>query len=228
VVSPDSKQLYAVSANGVTHLTLGSSGAMTFANCVGGLSPCAAPSASGALADLDAVAISPDGKQLYTGQASGSSGNVSHLTLDSSGKPSFVSCVGVYPASCTHTTSGPLEYVDAVKLSPNGEHLYAGGVTYGDLDNFKVASSASIPPPNTTITRVVIVAGQRKATFDFKGSGGVGAVHFQCKLDSGAWKSCSSPKTYTGLAHGGHTFQVRAIDSRGEADPTPAKHSFTI
>jgi DNA-binding beta-propeller fold protein YncE len=228
VVSPDSKQLYAVSANGVTHLTLGSSGAMTFASCVGGVSPCTAPSISGALADLDAVAVSPDGKQLYTGQASNGSGNVSHLTLDSSGTPKFASCVGVTPAGCTHTSSGTLEYVDGVTLSPDGKHLYAAGVTFGDLDNFTVTPSASIPPPNTTLTSVVIVKGHRKATFDFKGSGGVGALHFQCKLDSGGWQTCASPKTYTGLAHGSHTFQVRAIDSRGRADPTPAKHSFTI
>jgi hypothetical protein len=86
----------------------------------------------------------------------------------------------------------------------------------------------AVPPPNTTITHFVISSSEHKATFDFKGSGGVGTLRFQCKLDSGAWKTCASPTTYTGLARGKHTFQVRAIDSRGDADRTPAMHTFAI
>jgi Glycine rich protein/Divergent InlB B-repeat domain len=85
-----------------------------------------------------------------------------------------------------------------------------------------------VPPPNTTVTGVNVRGAKHKATFDFNGSGGVGALRFQCKLDSGSWKSCSSPKTYAGLAPRSHTFRVRAIDARGKADPAPAKVSFTI
>lgn len=85
-----------------------------------------------------------------------------------------------------------------------------------------------VPPPKTTIAGHSVSSAKRRATFDFRGSGGVGTLRFQCKLDSGNWKSCSSPKTYTGLARGSHTFAVRAIDARGKADPTPAKDTFTI
>jgi hypothetical protein len=85
-----------------------------------------------------------------------------------------------------------------------------------------------VPPPNTSITGHSVSSAKRSATFEFKGSGGVGTLHFQCKLDSEQWKSCTSPKTYTGLARGSHTFEVRAIDARGKADPVPAKHTFTI
>src|SRR5262249_52458975 len=46
--------------------------------------------------------------------------------------------------------------------------------------------------------------------------------------DGGAWSACASPKTYTGLADGGHTFDVRAVDAADEADPTPATHSWSI
>lgn len=93
------------------------------------------------------------------------------------------------------------------------------------------ATFTVIPPPNTTITRHVISSANRTATFYFKGSGGVGALHFQCKLDSRAWTACSSPISYTratGLKKGSHTFQVRVIDSRGKVDPTPAKLTFSI
>jgi hypothetical protein len=33
---------------------------------------------------------------------------------------------------------------------------------------------------------------------------------FQCRLDAASYSSCTSPKTYTGLAVGSHTFRVRA------------------
>ena len=80
--------------------------------------------------------------------------------------------------------------------------------------------------PNTTITN--IRTGARKATFGFTGSGGVGRLHFQCRLDAGNWESCTSPHSSTALTHGSHTFEVQAIDSRGNADPTPAQLTFNI
>lgn len=50
---------------------------------------------------------------------------------------------------------------------------------------------------------------------------------FQCKLDGGVFEPCSSPKVYSGLAFGPHSFEVRAIDSAGQVDPTPASRSWT-
>jgi hypothetical protein len=89
------------------------------------------------------------------------------------------------------------------------------------------ASLTVVPPPNTTITHLRVSKAARKATVSFTGSGGVGKLHFQCRLDKGSWRGCASPKTYSGLARGHHTVEVRAIDSRGKTDPTPASHSFT-
>ena len=51
---------------------------------------------------------------------------------------------------------------------------------------------------------------------------------FQCNLDGGAYAACASPKAYTGLADGPHTFNVRAVDAAGYVDPTPATRSFTV
>ena len=36
------------------------------------------------------------------------------------------------------------------------------------------------------------------------------------------------PKSYTDLADGDYTFQVRAIDAASNTDPTPATRSFTV
>jgi hypothetical protein len=51
---------------------------------------------------------------------------------------------------------------------------------------------------------------------------------FQCELDGGSYGVCTSPKSYTGLAGGSHTFAVRATDAAGNTDPTPATYTWTI
>ena len=51
---------------------------------------------------------------------------------------------------------------------------------------------------------------------------------FQCKLDGGAWKACSSPKTYRNLKKGRHTIRVRAIDKVGNVDASPAVKTFRV
>ncbi|HEX6714004.1 MAG TPA: hypothetical protein VF066_11475 [Thermoleophilaceae bacterium] len=53
-------------------------------------------------------------------------------------------------------------------------------------------------------------------------------ARFECSLDNGGFASCSSPYQTTDLALGGHVFAVRAIDSAGRADPTPATYRWRI
>ena len=55
-----------------------------------------------------------------------------------------------------------------------------------------------------------------------------GSASFECKLDSGSYEACSSPKEYTALSDGEHTFYVKAIDPAGNPDPTPASFTWTI
>jgi hypothetical protein len=64
------------------------------------------------------------------------------------------------------------------------------------------------------------------ATIKFK-SNEAGST-FQCKLDAGAWKACSSPKTFKNLAHRTHTIRVRAIDKVGNVDASPAAKTFLV
>jgi Bacterial TSP3 repeat len=59
-------------------------------------------------------------------------------------------------------------------------------------------------------------------------SSGESSSTFECRLDAGGWIPCSSPKSYSSLAVGAHTFSVRATDAAGNTDPTPATRSWTI
>jgi hypothetical protein len=62
------------------------------------------------------------------------------------------------------------------------------------------------------------------ASFTFTGTN---ATSFECRLDSGSYSLCTSPKTYTGLSTGSHTFAVRARNGT-TADSTPATRSWTV
>jgi hypothetical protein len=64
------------------------------------------------------------------------------------------------------------------------------------------------------------------AQFVFAGS--ATAVAFDCQLDEGAYLPCTSPTSYTDLSKGSHTFRVRAIDSRGLPDLSPAAYTWTV
>ena len=47
-------------------------------------------------------------------------------------------------------------------------------------------------------------------------------------MDAGSWGSCSSPKSYSNLANGSHTFDVRATDAAGNTDASPASRTWTV
>lgn len=51
---------------------------------------------------------------------------------------------------------------------------------------------------------------------------------FECSLDEAPFAACTSPYATTALADGAHSFRVRAIDTGGHVDPTPATRAFTV
>jgi hypothetical protein len=95
-----------------------------------------------------------------------------------------------------------------------------------------VEEEGSPPPPDTTPPDTTIVDGppatttSTAASFSFS-SNETGST-FECKLDQGAFGSCSSPKAYSGLSVGNHTFSVRGTDPAGNVDPSPASLGWTI
>ncbi len=100
--------------------------------------------------------------------------------------------------------------------------------------SFVLPSPFDPPPPSldTTAPETTISSGPSGTTTSTSASFGFGSSEsgssFQCSLDSGAWSSCTSPKSYNGLAVGKHTFAVAATDAAGNPDSTPATRSWTI
>jgi hypothetical protein len=64
------------------------------------------------------------------------------------------------------------------------------------------------------------------AGFSFHGVGDVAS--FECSLDSEPFADCASPADYVQLAVGTHEFQVRAVDSIGDEDESPASFEWEI
>jgi hypothetical protein len=88
------------------------------------------------------------------------------------------------------------------------------------------------PPPDTTPPDTTITSGPAATTTSTSASFSLSASEpgstLACKLDSGSWGSCTSPKTYSGLSTGARTFSVRATDAAGNVDPTPASQTWTV
>lgn len=80
-------------------------------------------------------------------------------------------------------------------------------------------------PPETTITSAMpsYTSGQESPiTFTSSKAGS----SFECSRDNEAFSACTSPYTWTKPTIAWHTFRVRAKDSLGHVDPTPASWEF--
>jgi hypothetical protein len=101
----------------------------------------------------------------------------------------------------------------------------AGNISAPVSANWSIDMSAPVlmftqtPPPLTNSTN---------ATFAFTGSdNGQPVTQFECKLDSGAFASCSSPRNLSGLSQGSHAFEVRGYDSAGNVSE-PIRYSWRV
>ncbi|WP_272472766.1 right-handed parallel beta-helix repeat-containing protein [Baekduia alba] len=107
----------------------------------------------------------------------------------------------------------------------------AGYLAASDSEDMGITGCGPPPadttPPDTTITGGTngkVSSTSASFTFAATESGST----FECRLDGGSWSTCTSPKSYTSLAAGSHTFDVRATDAASNTDATPASVTWTI
>lgn len=84
--------------------------------------------------------------------------------------------------------------------------------------------------PEVTITESpASVSGSSTAAFQFNSD--QAAASFECRLDGGAWQSCTSPAAFTGLGDGSHTVGIRTALDDGPALPIygpVAEHTWQV
>lgn len=118
-------------------------------------------------------------------------------------------------AGAADALTGPLDFEGQVRAQ--------GGAVDIGADESEVA-------PDTRLTRVpkpVVKTRGSRATVRLAFRADEAGASFACKIDNGAFKPCSSPRSYR-LPTGRHSFAVRAIDVEGTPDPTPARARFRI
>jgi hypothetical protein len=180
------------------------------------------------------VAVSPDGESVYVTSISQ---GVSQYDVGAGG--------GLTPKTPPTVAAG--EGAVAVAVNPDGRSVYVAN-SGGTVSQYSVGANGSLSPrspatvpagENPSALGIAVspvltiitggpsgVINDPTPTFSFS-SFNLGSS-FQCKVDSGAYTACSSPKTTSHLTDGPHTFFVRAKDSAGIVDPTPASRTFTV
>jgi hypothetical protein len=158
---------------------------------------------------------------------------------DADTNPDPVSDTVAYDSTSNKATLSPsanldysTTYTATVKGGANGVKDAAGNPLAADeVWTFTTAA----PPADTTPPDTTIVSGpsgtvkSRNATFTFSSTEPPNAT-FQTRLDGGIWESngTATSKTYSKLANGTHTFEVKATDAAGNTDPTSASRSWKV
>ena len=167
------------------------------------------------------VTVTPDGKHVYV--AAFTDAAVTLLRRDpSTGELDFLESYfeGGFAGEALFSASG-------VATSPDGLRLYLSSAqaSFGQIAVF--AREADTTAPDTTIvsrpSSTVIVS---SATFGFQSDDPGFTAAFECSLDGAPFSVCTSPETVGPLSASPHEFEVRAVDTAGNVDPSPARIAF--
>jgi hypothetical protein len=131
-----------------------------------------------------------------------------------------------------------LEYDVTAAVTANGTYGFTATTASGD--GLAVASRESAtagtrpmlrlrvnPAPDSEI-KSAPTAVAKSSTAGFAFASNQADSTFECRIDNGAYAGCTTPASFSGLADGSHTFSVRAKDGGGNADPSPATHTWSI
>jgi hypothetical protein len=174
----------------------------------------------------------PPAPPVIESPAEGSINATGTVTLSGTAEPGALVQVfeGAVSQGTTTTSSGGAWSWTLTSVA-DGSHTYtatardAAGNTSG-VSNARVVMVDTTAPNTVLTTGPIGATPSTSATFTFAADDATAT--FECRLDGGVWASCSSPRSYTGLAEGTHTFEVRATDPGGNTDPSPATRTWTV
>ena len=204
-----------------------SDGALTCKLDSGAFAACGSPKTLTGLAD---------GSHTFTVHATDTAGNVGTAaftwTVDTSAP---VVAITGHPTNPSNTASATFTFTasdgtltckldsgafaacaspDTLTGLSDGSHTFTVQAkdTAGNVGSASFTWTVDTSAPTVSFTQTPAnPSNSSSATFAFTASDGA----LTCKLDSGAFAACSSPKTLTGLADGSHTFTVQATDTAG-------------
>ncbi len=135
-------------------------------------------------------------------------------------------------ADCT--PEGLCTYTPEEDFSGEDSFTYKVSDSQGGTDTARVTVAVEklAPPPDTAPPDTAISSGPEGLTNSDRASFAFSSTEpgstFLCKLDDGPAEECASPKTYTDLVDGEHTFKVAATDEAGNEDSEPAVRRWTV
>jgi uncharacterized delta-60 repeat protein len=190
-----------------------------------------------------ALALRPDGKIVLAGAAiaAGPTADASVYRLLADGGPGPANGAldpGFGTAGTVTIDRDLVDFFSSVALQPDGKVVvagYSGSVSPADAVAYRLLGDdppATPAQPDTTPPDTEISKGpkrkttQRKAKIAFTSS--EPGSSFECALDKGKFKPCTSPRKLKRLDPARHRFRVRAIDVAGNTDPTPAKTRWKV
>jgi MYXO-CTERM domain-containing protein len=116
----------------------------------------------------------------------------------------------------------------AAKMPPVTAGTYLLSVTVNGLTSSKVLSVIDDQTPPDTLLNSAPATPTNQPTATFTFSANKANASFECSLDNGLFTTCTSPTTYSNLTEAVHTFRVRARDTLGNVDASPASYSWSV
>jgi hypothetical protein len=130
-------------------------------------------------------------------------------------------------ASAYTTCSSPKSYA-GLSFAAHTFRVRAvkGGKTSADaVYTWTISTDTTAPPVPTITSGPPALTNLTSASFSFTDT--EAGVSFLCRVDSAAFAACPSPKSYSGISQGAHTFQVKARDAVGN-ESAPASRAWVV
>lgn len=175
------------------------------------------------------VLLDPEHRKLYVFAASPCcSGGTIFYKRTSLDEPSFESGLGIpFIQTSVDTVNNPTSTKQPLNSATGLVVLAGSDKTKYYLHNSLDLSADDTTPPDTTIDSGPSgTVTDSSATFEFSSTEAHSS--FECRLDNALFSPCTSPKSYSDLTEGSHTFEVRAIDIWGNIDSSPASRTWTF